>query len=413
MMRRGTVGIVGAVAILGVSGTAVLLAAEDDPLTTECVEISVDTIIVDSRIVHLECRGTAPTTTVEATTTTVELTVPPTTEQPTTTSAAPPSTTAATTTTVAPTTTTTVPPTTTTTVAPTTTTALPSGVAYFNSFSTPGDMERLLFDVHRGAADQPGVPFHGDHDTACGNPSTVRDINEGIASSLVWYCAPGGADTGHFMTGMDTDSYNIISFTPVNPAGGGVVWPANVNRICWDQNLTHLGGRKWISVSVLADDTYAAGGGDLTYIVPEFVDNRGGGVRPANDPIARMIGTDDLMLMQLKNTPRIWQGPDTTPDDQDFGHLFEGHTDKAGRYKTCLRDNGNGTVTRTQVRPTSSGGTITDTVTLDGHFPAGPKVFIIHDDSYSPDKAFEEGDNRYGIIDAYTWHWDNLELAVS
>ena len=63
-------------------------------------------------------------------------------------------------------------------------------------------MNRLVFDVHRGAAWSTPHTFRGDHDMSCGAPTTSRDVHENIYSETVWYC--GNLANPHFMTGMNT-----------------------------------------------------------------------------------------------------------------------------------------------------------------------------------------------------------------
>ena len=55
---------------------------------------------------------------------------------------------------------------------------------------------------------------------------------------LFWHCAPAGADSGHVMTAMgDIDGYTILSFARMSSS-------RDFSRVCWDVNLTDLGGRK-------------------------------------------------------------------------------------------------------------------------------------------------------------------------
>jgi hypothetical protein len=82
-------------------------------------------------------------------------------------------------------------------------------------------------------------------------------------------------------------------------------------------------------------------------------------------------------------------------------------TDKATRYTICVRDNGNGTVTRTQARP----GGVVAVSTGPGRFPAGPRVFILEDDSYNPMKAYEDEGIPRNVPDPFTWHWDNIRIS--
>lgn len=303
----------------------------------------------------------------------------------------------------APPTTTTIAATTTTstTIAATTTTTTtvpPSGLLYSNDFAAPSDLDRLAFDIHYGTIHPSYVPltFNGDHDMACGAPTTARVVHEHNRPENVWYCAPAGGNA-HFMTGMNTGSYNIISFAPLN--AGSVIWPATATKVCWDQNLTDLGGRKWNTVTVVSDDTYAANGGDLSYVTTGFEANSGDGTGGVADPVAKIVSGDSFQFVGVHNSV---QYTSALGHQSDFSNNYIGSGDKATRFTTCLRDNGNGTVARTQARPTGLG-----TVTLPGAFPAGPRVFIFGDDTYNADKA---GDAV--LPDPYTVHWDNITIST-
>ena len=268
------------------------------------------------------------------------------------------------------------------------------GLLYANDLSTAADMNRLAFDVHRGAAWATPHTFHGDHDMSCGAPTTTRDVHENIYSETVWYC--GNIANPHFMTGMNTDAYNTISFSPISPQSGTVVFPATATSLCWSQNLTDLGGRKWINVVVISDDRYNQHPGELTFVTPDHVGNAGTPGDP-NDPIGQVVSGDAFAFVAVRQSVQYFS---SSGYQADFANIT-GVTDRATRYRTCLRDNGNGTVTRTQARP---GGAVS-TVTLPGRFPAGPRVFIIEDVSYSPDK------DPSPMADAYTWHWDAIEVS--
>jgi len=264
-------------------------------------------------------------------------------------------------------------------------------------------MDRLIFDIAFGDNIANGAPmqhFNGDHDHACGSPDTTRPLVEDYqVSTHVWYCAPGGDPAkGHFMTGINTEGYVIIAFAPTDDGTTAKVFPASANRICWDQNLTELGARKWTQLAVIGADRYAANGGRIDYINPEFNDNGGQGDRAA----VRLAG-DDFLLNNLRNTTHYFQGQTKVYDDWNGLHDL---ADKATRYTICVTDNGNGTVTRTQARP----GGVLHSTTGPGRFPAGPRVFILEDDSYNPMKAFQDGQQQV-VADPFTWHWDNVRIS--
>lgn len=137
------------------------------------------------------------------------------------------------------------------------------------------------------------------------------------------------------------------------------MFPATATQACWDQNITDLGARKWTQLVVISAARYKANGGGINYINPDFNDNGG-------DADIHLAG-DDFLFNNLRNTVHYFNGQSPTFDDYLPLH---GSTDKATRYTICVKDNGNGTVTRTQARP---GGTV-DSVTGPGRFPAGPRV---------------------------------------
>jgi hypothetical protein len=382
----------------------------------------------DGAMKFLVTRGSAAdlasptTTTIPTTTTLVPATPVPTTAGATTTvpttTIAPVTTTTmvpVTTTTVASTTTTTTVPVTTTTAAPaaTTTVAPPTTLAaspatntdpplWWEDFRTAGSLDRLVKEVHAGDPTN-FVPtqFHGDHNQNCEGPTTGRALTEDhTVGTHFWWCAPGGdATKGHFMTGINTTGYVIISFAPKDDATGAAqVFPPSANRICWDQNLTDLGGRKWNQLMVISEATFLANGQTISYLNPGNPDNFS-----ATNPQARPSG-DDFTIKFLKHSLETFRGQSKVYDN--FFVALNGVTDKAARYRNCVTDNGNGTITRTQDRP---GGTRSET-TFPGAFPAGNRVFILGDDNYNVLKSYEEGAIQY-VSDPFTWHWDNLEIS--
>jgi hypothetical protein len=275
-------------------------------------------------------------------------------------------------------------------------------VLWSESFSSASGLDRLVKVISFGENVSNGnemQSFNGDHDHACGSPATTRALLEDYQiSTHFWYCAPGGdAAKGHFMTGINTVGYVTMSFSPKADDGVSArVFPATATQACWDQNITDLGARKWTQLVVISAARYKANGGGINYINPDFNDNGG-------DADIHLAG-DDFLFNNLRNTVHYFNGQSPTFDD--YSSPLHGSTDKATRYTICVKDNGNGTVTRTQARP---GGTV-DSVTGPGRFPAGPRVFIIQDDSYNPMKAYES-DTQY-VTDPFTWHWDNIRIST-
>lgn len=310
-------------------------------------------------------------------------------------------------TTTSSTTTTTIPPATTTTtmaVPSTTPTVPPAPIAAFvETFDTPASMDSLVVQVHNmiGAVNAPmsasgeggnlPVTFNGDHDEACGGALTTRTLVEDhTPDTHVYHCL------GHFMSAVNTTGYVVAAFTPNDGTGTAVVFDETVDRICWDQNLTNLGGRKWTQLAVISDDRYEANGRTLIYVNPDNAGNAG------NSPIG---AADDFIFSGQFNAVTFFQGSSKVLEN--FGSADITVTNRMARYQTCAIDNGDGTVTRTQERPNGF-----STVTGPGAFPAGDRVFILSDDSYNPDKFNVDKPNEspqfYGIENPYTWHWDNI-----
>ena len=84
-------------------------------------------------------------------------------------------------------------------------------------------------------------------------------------------------------------------------------------------------------------------------------------------------------------------------------------SDKAARYKHCVIDNGNGTLTTTIAQP--NGRTVSRTVT--GNIPDGDIRVQFGDDSYDPDKHFDARGAAPNSTGLYTWHWDNIEIYAT
>jgi len=348
---------------------------------------------------------TAPTTTLPPTTTT---TPPPT----TTTTTAAPTTTPPPTTTTAPPTTITLPTVTLPTVTlptvpvPSSTTppasTVPSGGLMFSEDFASAAAFDQRFD--RGWSGQdpatwplsagPILSWLGDHDASCGDPMlTSRSITIGAGAAgkggVFYACLPGGDPAkGHLMTSVNTVGYNIAWFSPKQTFN-------NVGRVCWDQNLTELGGGKWAQVVLVAKGDADRYGNDLGFVGPGFQDPNG-----PTTKVIPSVATGGAKLFQ--GGFEIWRGDDVT------GSLGGGVTtaDKAARYRHCMVDNENGTVTLSQARPDGK----TATATVPGDLPDGEVRVVFQDDNYNPDKHFD-GSERAGPNHPYTWHWDNIQIG--
>ena len=214
--------------------------------------------------------------------------------------------------------------------APTPTT-VPSGTQFFEDFSSPAALNRFQFQVHRDIQLPPPTEWHGDHAMSCGGPDETRVIDRDVVpDESIYFCAPKGPDSGHFMTSMMTQGYAQIDFSPQQVF-------TNVSKICWDMNQTEMGGRKWVDVVVIKEATYQANGGKLFYALPGFdVSIAGGGIFFGDQ--------DNFMLSMFEGSTETYNGQIGYPtgnrnDDDGFTT-----TDKARRYRNCMTDNGNGTI---------------------------------------------------------------------
>ena len=69
------------------------------------------------------------------------------------------------------------------------------------------------------------------------------------------------------MTTVNTEGYVTVWFSPKQTF-------RNVSKVCWDQNITDLGGGKWTVVNFLTPAEYT-GKTDLGYTTPDFPGNGG------------------------------------------------------------------------------------------------------------------------------------------
>ena len=127
--------------------------------------------------------------------------------------------------------------------------------------------------------------WHADHGMSCENPnSTHRTIHltsqQQAGDAAFYYCMPeGNQDKGHVMTTVNTEGYVTVWFSP-KPIF------RNVSKVCWDQNITDLGGGKWTVVNFLTPAEYAGKTG-LGYTSPDFP--KGGGPSSPQGPAANGV----------------------------------------------------------------------------------------------------------------------------
>lgn len=344
---------------------------------------------------------TTTTTTLPATTTTI------------------PATTTSTSTTVATTTTTTTTqPSTTTTTLPstTTTTTVPPGggttaynlnaspAAFFDNF----DWHWAMLPDPRGGP-QDGQTAQGDHGHSvvggvdvCTPPTNLRTVPLAVPESNIYWCAPAGGESGHIMTATPYTGYGLMSFTPKRSF-------TDVTKVCWDQNLTFLGGRRWAMMLVVPEAVYqnprteAVGGGPLVPAPPagagtspKRIDFASPGFGPGEDVGALNLDTPGSVTSVKVFVGAMFWHPNSGNEAGNGPAHFD-VTDKATRYTHCIEDLNNGTVRMSQEQP--GGGVWSDTFT--GGLPDDEVRVIFQDDRYDTD-----------IQDhPITWHWDDIIIT--
>jgi hypothetical protein len=259
------------------------------------------------------------------------------------------------------------------------------------------------FEWNGGGNNGAVVSFHGDHDDACGAPTTSRQVEltqvdgELDYSQVFWHCTPGNDPTkGHVMTAVDTLGYNTAWFAP-KPYFEGI------SQVCWDINITSMSHRKWTQVLFVGEadatrypSTRGSGGYDLGYTSPEF---RQGA--PNNDIFPQ---SGDLAGLKVLGGMFGWfQEQDTwTEQFAGAGQAGVDTLDKATRYKHCVSNNPDNTVRITQDSPIGP-----RSFDVPGQIPQGPVRVVFQDDNYDPAK-----DERYAA-DRLTWHWDNIQIDAA
>ena len=269
--------------------------------------------------------------------------------------------------------------------------------SFIEDFETEESMSRFEFSLHHPVIfAEPIREWLGDHDTDCGPPPTTRTIllpgdrqpDDGKHYSsdtggAVFRCAPGGPGTGHLMTTFDTIGYAQIGFSPRATFD-------DVSQVCWDQNMTDLGNRKWTQLVIVTEDEFEAAGGRLDFVSPDLDEG------PAS------LGTplpDDAFLLEVRNGSSIVHS--TGGRDTNFSGYK--NDDKKRRFTTCVSDLGDGTVDVEFEREEG-----VDRRTHVGEFPDGPVRVIFQDDTYNAPKSPPELD-----VDApFTWHWDNIVVET-
>jgi hypothetical protein len=199
----------------------------------------------------------------------------------------------------------------------------------------------------------------------------------------MWWCSPGNPNNGHVMTAFHTKGYAHLDFTPNRTFNG-------VSNVCWDMNATNLGNRKWVQLAVVPAGVAASVAPRLDWTHPGF--------RASDGPASWGLGLNGGVFLYSSTQGNA----ETFTDGLSTGISFDNETssaDKAQRYTTCVRDNGDNTVTISQGRPDGS----TSVNRLPGRFPSGEVKVVFQDVSYDPDKA-----ESPPMVNGKTWHWDNI-----
>ena len=271
---------------------------------------------------------------------------------------------------------------------------------------------------HGGVSDPRQLPdgvlsWWGDHSMACGapatamppNPSQLREVHTHAATNqpgpvesigeVAYWCGPNGPETGHFMTALETVGYGEIDFSPKDSL-------LNVGRICWDMSLNDVAGW-WATVSVISEGTYQRNNGDLFYVSPA-----------QQDEVARngiFLSGEDFMLAMARGSTQTHVGQ--TIDDPNFTNVFAvpGFPlhDRATRYRHCVIDNNNGTVSVELYGRRSP--TDVEVRTHQGSMPNGRVRVIFAHANYHNSKDAAHYDAFNGLGDELTVHWDNVLIT--
>lgn len=215
-----------------------------------------------------------------------------------------------------------------------------------------------------------------DHDLDCGPPTTSRTVHRDVPAESFYNCRD------HLMTAVgDTSGYSIAWFSPEQTF-------EEAEEVCWSVNLTDLGSRKWWKVAVLSVDA--------PDIMSEVAASELSGIAGPDRAVASWGGVGGY-----NGKLRIGQ------ERMDWWFMSAG-TDRMTRYPACFRDNGDNTLTFTMTGPKDGQDTVqTDSFTVAGKFPSGPKKVVFQDHSYTPSKS----DNGVGGVPfSYTFHWDDLSV---
>lgn len=217
-----------------------------------------------------------------------------------------------------------------------------------------------------------------------------------------WFCAPGGDPTkGHIMLAATSVGYGQVDFSPRQSF-------SNVKKICWDQNLTDMGGRKWTQVVVIPESTYQQFGGVLRYARQDLMLDPAHGAL-STGPGGLIVFVNGRMGFHRASAPagpvdHQLDVPNSIWNDFDSANGTTS-SDKATRYKQCISRNPNGS---THIERDTPVGHRSGDVAFG--IPQGNVRVIFQDDFYDPFKG-DLGDRSHGTDPRMTWHFDNIEIS--
>lgn len=272
----------------------------------------------------------------------------------------------------------------------------PAPEGFIETFEDPSSLDLFDFEVHHRSDHDPEVDYPaspnqklgantwpGDHGLDCGPPDETRTLAAADRPSLFYWCRE------HIMTSMgDVDGYSTIAFSPKQAF-------RTVSEVCWDQNVTDLGGRQWTEVVLtpVSAMTTRDGDGHIAHTNPgteTHVDETAALHVPETVGVRIHTGYDGLT---------VWHQRELVFVDNYYFNDEEGFGSRAIRREHCLTDLGDGTL-EIRINRGASGDYVAE---IEGSFPVDARV-IFEDHNYTPDK---DGEAR----DHYTWHWDNIVIT--
>jgi len=262
-------------------------------------------------------------------------------------------------------------------------------------------------------------PWHGDHNMACGGPTTYRLVDGGgHPEQMVWHCAPNGPDSGHFMTSFLTAGYGQVGFSPNRTF-------TNVKEVCWDQSMRGL-PRKWTQVVVIPEALYQANGQRLDYVSPVVLPNPGfGGLPPGPMTQGAQGDQEPALYDQWQSYMLTFTNGSLDQHSRDVGRQswFNSFNieDSAPRFRQCFVDGEDGYVYHYNDVPKPDWWSDPATwdpkrnvIRLPGSVPNGTVRVIFQDDTYdalkgdNPDPACSVGTTS--CQPETTWHWDTIHV---